>query len=87
MTNASLFKVEGTLDVVRELLECVVHRPVDLEHQAQLGAVEVYDVTADNLLAAKLQAQAPSCSKQLPRSLLGIGRLSAQLTSETQLVA
>src|SRR4030095_16697324 len=74
-----LAQVLGPIEVVGELvLALPMHGTIDFERQAQLGAVEVDDVAADRLLAAKLEFMTAAIAQQLPGRALGSGRFPTE---------
>jgi hypothetical protein len=59
-----------------------VDRSVDLEDQAQFGAVEVHNETPDDMLAAKLEAEAVAVSENPPGEPFRSGLIPSQLLRE-----
>jgi hypothetical protein len=47
-------EVQRTQVVVEDVVRGVMNRPIDLDREAELGAIEVDDVPANDLLAAEL---------------------------------
>jgi hypothetical protein len=72
---AERFEVALALSVIRVPDRIVVYRPVKLDYESFGGAVEVYDVRSDAVLAAKLAAAERAVLEGAPEH--GFGRRSA----------
>src|SRR6266540_3326880 len=59
--------------------------PVDLEHEPQLGAIEVYDESSDHVLAAEFQAEHTPIAEQLPCSPFCDGQVPPQFPCAPEL--
>jgi hypothetical protein len=59
---------------------------IKLQHQTMLVAVEVRDVGADRVLAAKLQSGQSPVAQELPRLRFGAGRFAAELSGTRDLL-
>lgn len=59
------------MTIPHPVLRAVVDGAVDFQGQAELGAVEVHDEAADDVLPAELEAQAAAIAKQPPGDSFG----------------
>ena len=71
--------------VVGGVCGVVVDVAVDLEREAQLGAVKVGDETGDDLLSPELQAEDAAVTQELPSGSLGDRRVSTKTPGECEL--
>jgi len=62
-----------------------VPRSIDLEHQSQLGAVEVYNKAGDDMLAAEFQVEHAAIPEHLPHFSFRDGQLSPQFPGAPEL--
>src|SRR4051812_44638628 len=65
----------------------VVNSAIDLDREAELRAAKVDNVSANDLLAAELQAETAAIAERFPRASLGLRRSSAQSSRQLQLRA
>ena len=83
--NPSGVEHSRSLAVESLLFGIVVMTAIDLENEAQLCTIEVRDEAKDHLLPAKLQSEASTVPKKLPRQLFRWGRCPAHCASELDL--